>query len=182
MPLNRRSRLKPGKPLQRRTPVAEVGRKAVKASKKTRPKNTGPDRTTRDLVKQRDDWRCAVCGESVYDRQASVHHRRNRASGGSSDPAVNRPSNLLLVCGTGSTGCHGDLTDNRQRDVALDAGWIVSTNSSDEPIQVPVHHALFGLVVLDDEGGWSPVPHVNGGLDLSRRETQVAPDLTDGSH
>lgn len=158
----RRTGLRTYTPLKRRAPLAAVGKKAVKAGKKPRRPDTGPDRSTRELVKLREDWRCCVCGKPVYDQQASIHHRRNRAAGGTSDPALNRPSNLLLVCGTGSTGCHGDLTDNRQRTVALDAGWIVSTNSSDEPIQVPVHHALFGLVYLDDEGGWSPVAEFGG--------------------
>lgn len=163
MALRRRTRLKPSKPLERRTPLREVSEKRAAALPPSRrPKDTGPDRTTRDLIKLRDEWRCCVCGESVYDRQVSIHHRRNRGSGGTRDAAVNRPSNLLLVCGTGSTGCHGDLTDNRQRDVALDAGWIVSTNSTDEPINVPVHHAVHGLIYLDDEGDWSPVAEFGG--------------------
>lgn len=156
-----RTPLQPGKPLQRKTPLAQVGRKGIAKGRKPKA-NTGPDRTIRELVKLRDEWRCCVCGESVYDKQASIHHRRNRGSGGSGDPAINRPSNLLLVCGTGSTGCHGALTDNAQRLVALDAGWIVLLNTTDDPIDVPVHHAVHGLIYLDDEGGWSPVPHVDG--------------------
>lgn len=161
--LRSRTPLKPGKPLARRTPLRAVSEKRAAVLPMTRrPKDTGPDRTTRDLIKLRDEWRCCVCGESVYDKQASIHHRRNRGSGGSSDPAINRPSNLLLVCGTGTTGCHGALTDNAQRLVALDAGWIVLINTSDDPIDVPVHHAVHGLVYLDDEGGWSPVPPVDG--------------------
>lgn len=160
--LHSKTPLKPGKPLVRRTPLREVGRKGIANGRKPA-KDTGPDRATKDLVKERDDWHCVICGKPVVPHgDWSIHHRRNRGTGGSSDPAINRPSNLILVHGSGTTLCHGDLTDNRDRDFALEHGWVISTNSKQEPIDVPVHHALHGLIYLDDEGTWSPVPQVDG--------------------
>jgi hypothetical protein len=114
-------------------------------------------RATRDLIKLRDDWHCSVCGRVLFDGvEWSIHHRRNRGSGGSSKASINRPSNLLLVCGSALSLCHGDLTSNRDRGEYLAAGWVVSLNSAQDPAEVPVRHALFGLVLLDDEGGVEP--------------------------
>lgn len=154
-PLVRRKPLVSTKPLARKTALREVSAKRAAASgKPVRPRDTGPDRTTRDLVKLREDWRCAVCGRVLIDfPDTSIHHRRNRGSGGSSDPGINRPCNLLFVCGSGTTLCHGDLTDNAQRRVALGAGWVVSLNGNQDPAQVPVMHALYGRVLLLDDGG-----------------------------
>lgn len=160
-PLARRTRLtsrKPlanGRPLARKTPLREVSLKREASSGRPgRPRDTGPVRTTRDLVMERDDFRCVVCGRSIFAvPEWSIHHRRNRGAGGSSDPRINAPSNLLLVCGSGTTLCHGDLTDNTQRDAALTAGWVVSLNSKQDPADVPVLHAQYGPVLLDDAGG-----------------------------
>jgi len=126
-----------------------------------RSRNTGPDRTTRELVLERDIWCCVVCGRHLGEHGANLHHRRNRGSGGSSDPAINRPPNLITVCGSGTTGCHGGLTQNDRREENLDAGYVVSLNSTDDPANVPVQHALYGLVYLTDDGGWSHVPHLD---------------------
>lgn len=137
----RRSGLKRKKPLR------------TSREKRTGQRNTGPDRSTRELVWTRDEGRCVLCGEGVYERPHSIHHRRNRGSGGSSDPRRNAPSNLLLVCGTGTTGCHGWIGQSPEE--ARDAGWVVSLNSIEDPAQVPVIHAVFGAsVFLADEEPW----------------------------
>jgi hypothetical protein len=120
-------------------------------------RDTGPDEATREQVGARDIWCCVVCGRHLGASGSTLHHRRNRGSGGSSDPAINRPSNLLTVCGSGTTGCHGWIT-NRPGE-ARDAGYVVSLNSTDNPRDVPVRHALYGLVYLDDNGGFE---HVGG--------------------
>lgn len=158
-PLRRTRGLTAHKPLERRIPLREVSAKRAAASgKPARPRDTGPARTTRDLVMERDDFRCVVCGRSIFAvPEWSIHHRRNRGSGGSSDPRINAPSNLLLVCGSGTTFCHGDLTDNAQRDAALTAGWVVSLNSKQDPAEVPVLHSQYGPVLLGDDGGVTPL-------------------------
>lgn len=52
----------------------------------------------RRLVETRCGGRCERCGTAGY----TVHHRRKRSQGGSWDA-----SNLLALCGSGTTGCHG---------------------------------------------------------------------------
>jgi hypothetical protein len=129
----------------RRTPLR------TSREKRAGRRDTGPDRSVRELVLERDEYRCAVCGIGILEIPFSVHHRRNRGSGGSSDPAINAPSNLLTVCGTGTTGCHGWIGSSPAE--ALEHGYAVSLNSREATTDVPVVHVVFGASVylLDDE-------------------------------
>jgi hypothetical protein len=111
---------------------------------------TGPDRSVREQVWERDQGRCAVCGQGGL--PMSIHHRRNRGSGGSSDPAINLPSNLLLVC-DGPGSCHSWIGDHPR--LAGDAGYVVGLNSIADPATVRVSHAVHGRVLLADDGTWS---------------------------
>ena len=68
--------------------------------------------------------------------------------GGSKNPALNKASNILLLCGSGTTGCHGWVESNREE--AYDAGLLVRMGQA--PIDTPV--TLFhGTFLLDDDGG-----------------------------
>lgn len=67
-------------------------------------------------------------------------------------PWINLPANLLLLCGSGTTGCHGWIEAHRGD--SLDLGWLVSRNSKTLPEDVPVPHVLHGLVLLDNVGGY----------------------------
>ena len=136
--------MKRGKALVRRTPLR------TSREKRTGRRDTGPAKPTRLLVLERDEYRCAVCGQSVLEIPMSVHHRRNRGSGGSSDPLINAPSNLLTTCGTGTTGCHGWITESPAE--ALEHGYVVSLNSREATTDVPVVHAVHGVVYLLDDG------------------------------
>lgn len=143
--MNRRSPLRARKGLARRTPLMS------KAEKRKPARRTGPPAATRLTVLERDEYRCAVCGIGILEVPFSIHHRRNRGSGGSSDPLRNAPSNLLTVCGTGTTGCHGWIGSSPEE--SYDAGWMVSLNSRQDPADVPVIHAVFGQSVhLTHEG------------------------------
>lgn len=71
--------------------------------------------------------------------------------GGSKAAWVNLAANLLLLCGSGTTGCHGWVEGHRAD--SIDLGWLVSRLGVLRPAEVPVHHGLHGLVLLDDEGG-----------------------------
>jgi hypothetical protein len=53
----------------------------------------------------------------------NLHHRRPRGMGGSKDPRINDPANLLALCGSGTTGCHGLIESYRER--SYEHGWLL---------------------------------------------------------
>lgn len=111
---------------------------------------TGPELHVRELVIMRFGGRCARCG----DFGASVQHRKPRRLGGTSDPAINYASNLIWVCGSGTTGCHGHMESYRAE--AYECGWLLHQNA--DPTQVPVVLWDGTRVLLDNLGGHRPAP------------------------
>lgn len=78
----------------------------------------------------RSGGRCEVAIESICEGAATnVHHRKPRGQGGR-----NVMRNLLHLCGSGTTGCHGYIEHNR--DVSYTNGWLVRQQQA--PGQVPV--------------------------------------------
>lgn len=68
----------------------------------------------RAAVRARHHDRCARCGRLVLDYDDySLQHRRARGAGGSSRPETNRPGNLVFLCGSATTGCHGWVESHR---------------------------------------------------------------------
>lgn len=61
----------------------------------------GPSRESCDIVDARDRYACTRCGRSLASTHGSRHHRQLRRHGDHS------PANLVLLCGSGTTGCHG---------------------------------------------------------------------------
>jgi hypothetical protein len=71
-------------------------------------------------------------------------------------------SNILHVCGSGTTGCHGVLTDPQgSRSLYERNGWIVKGFTQFEPADIPVLMSIYDmetdtvrkvLAYLDDEG------------------------------
>jgi hypothetical protein len=111
---------------------------------------------TLDLIWRRAWSCCERCGISLLRNHGgySIHHRRRRRP---EFDGVHRAANLLLLCGSGTTGCHawvhGHPLDSRTE------GFIVSSYA--EPSSWGVRHAAHGWVLLDDEGGVDPwVPEV----------------------
>jgi len=103
----------------------------------------------RQAIGLRDEWRCWRCG---YLRLAaalsSIHHRKLRKQGGR-----DAPSNLILLCGSGTTGCHG-WVHAHPRD-SRDKGWLVPSWA--DPAQRPVWHEHGQRwVLLDDDCGITP--------------------------
>lgn len=94
--------------------------------------STGPDVATRERVRWRDRDRCRRCGVQTW----QLHHRKPRGMGGTRDPLINSPANLVLLCGSGTTGCHGWVESNRREARAL--GWLVSQWA--DPADVPIVH------------------------------------------
>ena len=109
---------------------------------------SNPSRKTVALVKERDGLRCVRCGRYLEGVPASIHHRRLR-----SHPfqGLHEASNLICLCGTGSTGCH--LWVHTHQAEAYENGWLVKGLSDlILPIQIPVMVHDVGLRLLDDSG------------------------------
>lgn len=81
----------------------------------------------------RDGHRCVCCSRTAADAPLTVHHRRNRGAGGSSDPLMNTAPNGLTVC----WACNGEMeSDPNFAEVARERGWKVSAYA--DPAEVPV--------------------------------------------
>ena len=70
---------------------------------------SGEGRRWFPLIAERAGWLCERCGCAGQ----SVHHRKKRSQGGGWSW-----ENLVFVCGTGTTGCHGWIEHNPN-----DAEW-----------------------------------------------------------
>ena len=98
--------------------------------------------SVRGIVFNRAEGMCEKCGG----RGQSIHHRKPRGAGGTKIADV--ASNLLLLCGSGTTGCHGWVERNRVQ--ALADGYLV--RRVDDPALIPV--LRWGIrVYLEDDGG-----------------------------
>lgn len=115
--------------------------------KKSRRK-TGATTEVRMSIMVRANFRCERCGTSVASIPMSIHHRRPRAMGGTHRVETNYPSNLMALCGTGTSGCHGYLESHRTE--AIDYGFIVP--QYEMPHNVPVKTHSHGWVLLNDDG------------------------------
>lgn len=114
---------------------------------------SGVSAKVRQVVLERDQFRCCRCGSYVGPfGDFSVHHRRPRGMGGSKRPETNLPANLLTLCGSGTTGCHGHIEANR--DEARAAGLILLQAQTPTAEPVRTHR---GLLLLDDEGMFTEV-------------------------
>lgn len=126
-----------------------------------KPKPARPIRLTGEALKRtnvtidrRERQCCARCGKAIM-VGGSRHHRQFRSRGGSDTVA-----NLVLLCGSGTTGCHGWVHANVKH--ARAAGFAV--DSWESPEDVPVQHAIYGWVWLDQWGGvHGTAPHPERG-------------------
>lgn len=126
-------------PLSRKTPFASKAplptREQIKRAQPVQrpPRKTGPAQATRNSVVTRAAARCERCGSGS---PTNIHHRKPRGMGGTRDPEINSPANLMLLCGSGTTGCHGWIESHRQE--AMLEGWIVprTANPADAPVRV----------------------------------------------
>lgn len=104
-----------------------------------------PTEQVRDLTMRRDRYRCVRCGKPLDSTMASLHHRRLR-----SHPfeGLHNPSNLIWLCGSGTTGCHGWVHAHPAE--AETDGYIV--HAWDDPKTVPVTYHGLGPCTLNDDG------------------------------
>ena len=132
--------MKPRKPLERKTPLprqAEPLRRTPIKSGRERRGPTKPRKSSsstdvpakvRAAVLARDDHTCQRCGRYLVHQPYSLQHRRPRGMGGAADPHT--MANLVVLCGTATTGCHGDVESHRSR--ATRDGWLVPAGVSPE--------------------------------------------------
>lgn len=108
-----------------------------------------PTPKTRAVVLQRDEFTCVRCGKAIdYPfGDYSIHHRRARGMGGSKRPETDLPANLVLLCGSGTTGCHHAVESDRLRATA--DGFLVSQWADPELIPVRTYR---GKVLLSNDG------------------------------
>lgn len=90
----------------------------------------------------RDQYGCLRCGLRSSYQPYSVHHRLPRGRGG-----TDRLSTLALLCGSGTTGCHGQVESRRA--LAYLDGWLVRTRV--DPAAIPVR-TWNGFRHLTDDG------------------------------
>jgi hypothetical protein len=77
----------------------------------------------------------------------SIHHRMPRGMGGTSLD-LNKTSNLVLLCGSGTSGCHGWIEHNRQE--AREFGFLLNRNQDSTKIPIITSSGLQRY--LDDSG------------------------------
>lgn len=106
-----------------------------------------PPRVVRLVFEVREGSRCFKClGPLRWEDRGfgwSLHHRKPRGMGGSKAAWASSPANGLVLCGSGTTGCHGWVESHR--DEAYARGLLVYRNSRDVPADVPVQR---------DDGRW----------------------------
>lgn len=156
--------MKPGGPIKRREPMkrtpwpssqptSEKPSASRSAPSRGRRKPTGPVQSIRHLVMNRCAARCEVCGRRTDGHTPfNIHHRKPRGMGGTTNERTNLPSNLLFVCGTGTTGCHGWIESHREE--AHRRGLIL--RQSEDPRTAPVTLYDHRTVYLDDLGAYNP--------------------------
>lgn len=112
---------------------------------------SGPSRAVCDTVDVREGRRCLRCGEGVGGWSGgSRHHRRPRSHPW---PGLHGAANLVLLCGSGTTGCHGWVHAHPAE--AYRYGLLV--HSWDDPSRVPVLSKRWGWVWLSDDGSAVPL-------------------------
>lgn len=128
-------------------PAAKYTQRIVKNNRaKTKAaKKTGPNEDTVKVVLARSNGACERCLRRPPEQ---LHHRKPRGSGGSSDPAINYPSNLLALC----SQCHLEVEGDRT--VSKEQGWLVRFEHN--PAETPVWIAGVGKVFLNDDGTMTP--------------------------
>lgn len=106
---------------------------------------------------ERDGPTCRRCGRWVEGQLGSLHHRKLK---GRATPRhdYDRVENLVVLCGTGTTGCHGWC--HAEPKTAHEAGWVCWSweNPAERPCRT-LHNTLLmlledGSAVEDDLGSW----------------------------
>lgn len=113
---------------------------------------------TRQVVYHRDLFACAGCGLTGQpgDGRLSLQHRISRGMGGTSRADLGSPANALLLCGSGTTGCHG-WAEHHPADAGR-LGWVLDRNADVRPELEPVFGRWCGTILwrqLNTDGTWT---------------------------
>jgi len=107
------------------------GNRAMATNKKTiKPKPKMTDEV-RFAIYARAGYRCERCLEATP--TINVHHRLPRQMGGTRNELIHAPANLILLCGSGTSGCHGWVESNR--DEARKFGYLLYR--IDSAVEIP---------------------------------------------
>lgn len=103
----------------------------------------------------RDKGCCFLCGRTLLWHERgyawSIHHRRPRGAGGTR--RVMTAANGLILCGHGTSGCHGWV--ERFRETATAMGLLISVNATSpefDPSRVRVMNDAGYRFLLTDDG------------------------------
>jgi hypothetical protein len=99
------------------------------------------EQQARRLVRERSAGICERCGHA---RAINFHHRKNRSQGG-----LWCPTNAADLCGSGTTGCHGEVTEHPHQ-AREEGGWVVW--SHEDPAAIPIRHWQWGWVLPSQDG------------------------------
>lgn len=103
----------------------------------------GGRRWCKDIIRIRSDGRCERCGVA---QATNGSHRVREGQGG-----LWVPSNVIDMCGSGTTGCHG-FCHQFETEARETGGWML--RSWQDPLAVPWLHWMHGWVIADDTGGF----------------------------
>ena len=117
----------------------------------SRANGRGPTLAVRRQVIARDLSKCQYCGRHVRVENGwySLQHRRARGMGGTRSEVANLPANLLLVCGTGTTECHGLI--EAQPIQAAARGFRIAAGA--DPTKIPYMDEQGAEWYLTNDGG-----------------------------
>lgn len=105
----------------------------------------------RRMVIERAEYQCDRCGHNLIGRPYSCQHRRARGAGGRK--GAHTPGNLIVLCGSATTGCH-DWAEHQNRAEAYRYRFAIRGEMED-PEETPVfrHYREW---VIPGNGIWIP--------------------------
>lgn len=114
--------------------------------------------------------------EELTRDRVSVQHRRAQGAGGTSLTQANQLGNLLLICGTGTSGCHGWIECDERGAAELSGFWIRHSYDGGEPVAAARYPVRVG------GGRWRllhPTMPIYVDLPLAMQWAQAMPELSD---
>lgn len=102
----------------------------------------------RGEVLARDRWCCTRCWAPINGgRSYSIHHRTARGMGGTSDPVTHALPNLVTLCGSGTTLCHGWVESHREE--ARQLGFLVTRGVDPTTRPILLHGRVWAYLGAD---------------------------------